>query len=358
MKKSAKLITLALALALLFSLAACGTEKTDSQPSDLPAQTTPSATPEATLEATPEANPEPVTYNLGLIKGPTGMGGVFIMEGAANDLYIESDNIDYEITLAAAPTDLTALLINGELDIAALPTNVAASLYNKTEGGIQLLALNTMGVLYILENGDSVQSVSDLAGKTIYATGQGANPEFVLNHILTSNDLTPGTDVTIEWRDSDELTTLMATGEIEICMLPVPAATAVQMKNDKVRSALDITAEWRNSGENSELIMGCIVARTEFIKENPEAVSTFMKHYEESVKKAQSDEAAAALMAEYEIVANEAIAKAAIPSANLCYIIGSDIHPTISGYYEVLFAADPTSIGGAIPGEEFYYREH
>ena len=354
MKKTAKLITLALALVLIVSLAACGTNKNDSQPSEPPTQATATTAPEATSEMPAD----PVTYNLGLLKGPTGMGGVYIMDGSANDLYIESDNTDYEITLAAAPTDLTALLINGELDIAALPTNVAATLYNKTEGDIQILALNTMGVLYILENGDNIQSVSDLSGKTIYATGQGANPEFVLNHILISNDLTPGEDVTIEWRDSDELTTLMATGEIEICLLPVPAATAVQMKNENVRSAIDITAEWRNIGENSELVMGCIVARTEFINENPEAISMFMKHYEESVKKVQSDDSAAALMAQYEIVANEAIAKAAIPNANLCYIIGDDIQPAITGYYEVLFAADPTSIGGAIPGEDFYYKGH
>ena len=354
MKKTSKLIALALSLTLIFSLAACNTGNKDSQPSEPPAQTTPPATP----EATPEPLPDPVTYNLGLLKGPTGMGGVYIMDGAANDLYIESDNVDYEITLAAAPTDITALLINGELDIAALPTNVAATLYNKTEGGIQLLALNTMGVLYILENGDSIQSVSDLSGKTIYATGQGANPEYVLNHILTSNDLIPGEDVIIEWRDSDELTTLMATGGIEICMLPVPAATAVQLKNESVRTAIDITAEWKTTMEDSELVMGCIVARTEFINENPEAISIFLKHYEESVKKAQSDDSAAALMAQYEIVANEAIARAAIPNANLCFIAGNDIYPTVTGYFKVLLAADPTSIGGSIPGEDFYHKEH
>lgn len=360
--KKKNLFALLLALCLSLSLAACGSSASPTTaPTDEPStQATPEATPESTPEPVEETTASVETYSLGLLKGPTGMGGVYVIDGAENDLYIESDNCDcdYDITLAAAPTDLSTLLINGEMDIAAIATNLAATLYNKTEGGIQIIALNTKGVLYILENGESVQSVTDLKGKTIYATGQGANPEYVLNYILTSNGLTPGTDVTIEWRDSEELSTLMASGEIDLCMLPVPAATAVLMKNENVRSALDLTKEWEALGNGSELIMGCIVARTQFIEENPEAVEAFLAQYEDSSSRVLSDDNAAALMAQYEIVGSEGIAKAAIPNANLCFIKGSDMQSAITGYFDVLFAADPTSIGGSLPGDDFFYESN
>ena len=330
MKIRNKTLALVLALCLLPALGACGKAETK-------------------------------TIHLGLLKGPTGMGGVYMLDGAANGSYLAASEktktpYDYDITLAAAPTELNPMLINGELDIAALPTNAAAALYNKTKGGVQILALNTKGVLYILENGESVQSVADLAGKTIYATGQSSNPEYVLNHILRSNGLEPGTDVTIEWRESDELSTLMASGEIELCMLPVPAATAVQVKNADVRVALDLTAEWDALSTGSELIMGCIVARTAFIEENPEYVKAFLTDYAASVNSAMTEEGAAALMAQYEIVGAEGIAKKALPYANLCCITGAEeIQASIAGYYDVLFAADPSSIGGAVPAADFYY---
>lgn len=355
MKNGKKLLALVMALCLVLTLSACGIGP---QPTALPSAepvSTAGPTPEPIVEPAEAPAAGPLTVNLGLLSGPTGMGGVYIMEGAEKGLYLESDNIDYNVSLAFAPTELTALLVNGELDIAALPTNVAASLYNKTGGGVQIIALNTMGVLYILENGDRVQRVSDLAGKTIYAAGQGANPEYVLNYILNANGLTPGEDVAVEWRDSEELSALMASGEIGLCMLPVPAATAVQVKNADVRSAIDVAAEWRSLDTGSELVMGCIVARTEFINEHPEAVTAFLRQYEESAGKVKADGGAAALIAGYGIVASEAIAAAAIPYANLCCITGADIQATIGGYYQVLFDADPTSIGGAMPGEDFYY---
>jgi len=351
MKTASRLPAILIIICLLLALTACG----GNMPYITSSSTAPPSEEVSASTVTPAPQTEPSVYNLGLLKGPTGMGGVYIMDNAESDLYIESDNIDYEITLASAPAELAALLINGELDIAAMATNVAASLYNKTEGEIQIIALNTMGVLYILENGNSVQSVSNLSGKTIYATGQGANPEYILNYILNSKELIPGKDVFIEWRDSDELSTLIASGGINLCMLPVPAATAVQMKNDSIRTALNISEEWSSLEHDSSLIMGCIVARRDFINDNPEAVNAFLRQYEESVFKANTNYDAAALMAHYEIVPNADIAKAAIPFANLCLISGADIRPAIEGYYEVLFAADPTSIGGSMPDEDFYY---
>ena len=219
----------ALCLALLLSLlAGCGGGKTpDTSDSPEPTNTT-AESPQPTESASSQGE----EINFAVLKGPTGVGAAKLL---ADNEAGETVN-HYNVTIASDPaTEISPKLINGELDIAAISTNLASTLYHKTEGGVQLLALNTLGVLYILENGDSVSSLSDLAGRTIYATGQGANPEYVLNYLLRENGLEPGTDVTIEWKASDELTTLMASGQIDLCMLPVPAATAVQAQNAEVR---------------------------------------------------------------------------------------------------------------------------
>jgi NitT/TauT family transport system substrate-binding protein len=269
----------------------------------------------------------------------------------------------YNFTVAAANDDVVAGLASGEFDIAAVATNVAANLYQKTSGGVQICALNTYGVLYLLENGENVQSMADLAGQTIYATGQGANPEYVLEYLLTQNGLTydadgtnPEADVTIEFMDSESLVSGVATGEITLAMLPVPAVTSVMMQNDDVRIALDLTAEWNKVTEEGVLTMGAIVVRTEFAQENPEAVAAFLTEYAASIDSVQNDvEHAAQLCEDYGIVAKAAVAAKAIPNCNLCCIVGADIQSAIEPYYTVLFEANATAIGGALPGEDFYY---
>ena len=251
---------------------------------------------------------------------------------------------------------MVAGLANGDYDIAAVATNVAANLYNQTSGGVQICALNTYGVLYILENGDTIQSMADLAGKTIYATGQGANPEYVLNYLLTQNGLTPGEDVTVEYMDSNLLMTEMAAGTYEVCMLPVPAVTSVLMQNSDVRTALDLTEEWDKVTDEGVLTMGCVVVRTEFAQENPEAVKAFLSEYADSISYVQENvEEASQLCETYGIVAKAAVAAAAIPDCNLCCVTGGDIQSAIEPYYNVLFEANPDSIGGALPGEDFYF---
>lgn len=211
-------------------------------------------------------------------------------------------------------------------------------------------------MLYILEKGNSVQSMADLEGRTVYATGQGANPEFVLNYLLTENGVDPA-EVDIQWKTADEITALMASGEAEVCMLPVPAATGVLMKNENVREALDLSAEWDALQNGSRLTMTTIVARTEFIQENPQAVEAFLADYEASVDYINGDPAAASeLVARYEITPSAKIAELAIPKCALVCITGADqIKGVIQGYYEVLWQANPQSIGGGIPDDGFYY---
>jgi len=285
-----------------------------------------------------------------MLKGPTGLGAAKLMEDKEGDPTMT-------FTVFAEPTQAVAALTKGEVDIAALPTNLASTLYHKNED-IQLLCLNTLGVLYILENGSSVSSLQDLRGKTLYATGQGANPEYVLNYLLQKDGLTPGEDVDIQWMASDALTAAMAAGEADLCMLPVPAATSVLLQNKDVRTALSLNDLWEESGAEGMLTMGCVVARTEFVKAQPEAVRQFLDEYGASIAyMSDSDNLsdAAALAEKHGIVPKAAVAQKALPDANLCFITGDDMMSGIQGYYEVLYAADPASIGGSIPDGAFYY---
>ena len=290
----------------------------------------------------------------GVLKGPTGIGASYLLsrnkEGKTINKYTE--------TILAEATDMIGQLAAGQLDIAAIPTNAAVSLYNKTNGGVRIIALNTAGVLYILENGNAIANVSDLKGKTIYAVGQGSNPEYVLRFILSQNGIDPDKDVDIQFLDSAELTTRMATGDIGLCMLPVPAVTTVLTKNPSVRIALDLTDEWDKLNVGSKLTMGCVVVRTEFLKENKAAVLTFLREYRESIEYVKANPAEAGQMcADFGIVPAAAVATKAIPDSNLIFVSGDAIRPYIEGYFQVLYDANPKSIGGAMPKDDFYTLE-
>ena len=288
--------------------------------------------------------------------GPTGVGAAYLMKYYSAETSPADCPVALNSTVAADNKEVTDALVNGTADIAAVATNVAANLAAKTDGGIQVLAVNTLGVLYILEKGDSVQSMADLAGKTVYATGQGANPEYVLNYLLTQNGVDPS-QVDIQWMTAQEVTAQMASGDSAICMLPVPAATALMMKDQSVRQALSLSDEWDKLGQGS-LAMGCVVGRTQFIEEHPETVDAFLDLYGDSIT-FMSDEhgvaGAAALVGELGITANEQIAQKAIPQCNLTFLTGADMKATLEEYYQVLFQADPASIGGSMPYDAFYY---
>ena len=348
MKRKLLALTLAL-LTLTGALAGCGQKTAETSPVPETAAPETSAPVETTAQPTQEAAG---TVRFAVLNGPTGVGAAKLMA----DSEAGATSNTYEVEVFTANDQVAAGLTNGEIDIAAVASNVAANLYNKTDGGIQMLAVSGLGVLYILENGESVHTMADLAGRTLYATGQGANPEYVLNYLLTENGVDPA-DVDIQWVTADEITTLMVSGEAELCMLPVPAATAVQLKNADVREALDLSAEWDNLQNGSHLTMTTIVARTDFIQENPQAVENFLADYQASVDYVNGDPAAAELVAGYGITANAQIAEAAIPKCALVFITGpSSMRGAIQGYYEVLYQANPDSIGGGIPDDAFYYQ--
>ena len=295
---------------------------------------------------------EETTVNIGMLKGPTGIGAIQIMSEA------EAGNYEgYNCTLTPDVTDIVAKLTNGDLDIGALPTNTAVNLYNKTNGDIQMIDINCLGVLYILENGDSIHTPADLRGRTIYVNGQGSNPEYVINYIIRKAGLEPGVDVDIQFKDASEIATMMISGEADLCMLPVPAVTTILMKNPDVRKALDVTEEYAAAADDgSQLTMGCIVARKDFLEKHPEEIALFIKRFRESSGYVLENRAEAAqLVAQYEITGSAEIAEAAIPDCGIVSIEGDDMRPAIEGYLRVLFEASPESLGGAMPGDDFYY---
>lgn len=287
-----------------------------------------------------------VTVNIGVLKGPTGMGAAWLMDQNEQGLSANS----YNFTIAGAPDVLTGQLISGDMDMAALPTNAISTLYNKTEGKITVLGVNALGVLYILENGDRINSVADLESKTILASGQGSTAEYVLNYILEQN----GVSAEIFWAsEHSEAATLALSGEYDIVMLPEPFVTTVTTKNGSFRVALDLTREWEALG-GGELTMGGIAVRTEFLEAHPDAVKAFVKEYANSVAFTNAQPAdAAKLIAKYEIAAEE-IAKNAIPRCNIVWLHGDNYKAKLENFLGVVYEASPAGIGGKMPGDDFY----
>ena len=287
------------------------------------------------------------------LKGPTAMGMVKMMSDDAG--------ANWNFSIAAAADEIAPKLIQGELDIAAVPANLVATLYNKTQGKIQVLAINTLGVLYIIENGETVQSVEDLKGRTIYSAGQGATPEYALNYILKENGIDPATDVNIIFsKEHTECLNALLNDENAVALLPQPFVTTAMTKAPGVRIALDLNQLWADVQEGKEnqsaLLTGVVVARTEYVQNNPEAVNAFMDAYAASVTFANENvDATAALIGSYEIVP-EAVAKAALPYCCIVMIEGEEMQQKLSGYLQVLFDQNPASVGGAMPNEDFYFQ--
>ena len=296
-----------------------------------------------------EVPADDIDIRIGTLKGPTGMG----MAKLIND----SEGTRYKVEVYSAPDDVTAALISGSLEAAALPVNLAAVINKKTGGDYIVAAVNTLGVLYVIENGDTVQSIQDLRGKTLYATGQGSTPEYVLRYILSSNGIDPDKDITIEYKtEHSELATLMASGDIKLGMLPEPNVTSVLVNNEKTRIALDLTSEWDALGLDSALVQGCIVVKKSFAEEHTEQLVRFLADYKASVEYVNSNpDEASEMIAAAGIIPKAALAKKAIPNCNIVYIDGAEMVTMLSDFYDVLFNANPASLGGTLPDENLYW---
>lgn len=329
-----KIVSILMALVLMLTFCACASQK-DNVSSAPTAQTYSNA-------------------NVFVLSGPTGIGAANLKSLADS----KKTAVDYNVTVVAQPDEIVSKISNKEADIAAIATNLAAKLYNKTKGGISILAVNTLGVLNVVTpTGVEVKTIADLKGKKVYTTGQGSNPEYIINYILEKNNIDKEKDLTLEFKaEGTELLTVWATDPQSVIIAPQPVATTLTVKHQGSKIALDLTDEWDKIGDGSALMMGCVVVRNEYLKENPETVKKFLEEYKASINTANSDiDGTAALCESYGIVAKAAIAKKAIPNCNLCFIDGAEMKTKLSGYLKVLFDADKTAVGGKMPADDFYY---
>ena len=349
-----RIISAFTALALCVSLAACGTTATSSSSSADAAPEAASSAAASSQAAAPEeetpASPETAGAALRIagLKGPTTMGLVNLMNSA--------DGANYEFTMYGAADEIVPLLVKGELDAAAVPANLAATLYQKTEGAVEVACVNTLGVLYILENGETIQSVADLKGQTIVTTGKGTTPEYVLRYVLSQNGIDPDADVTIEYcSEATEALSQVQAGMASIAMLPQPFVTSALSQVEGLRVALDMNEEWE-AVAGSQLVTGVLVARKDAIEADPAAFEAFLDGYAASVEAANTDlEGTAALCEQYGIVAKAALAQKALPACNIVFETGDQMKTDLVNYFQVLFDADPASVGGALPADDFYY---
>ena len=345
-----KIISLLTALFLLVTplLASCTDQGTDESSSGTPAGTASDASTDESASA------EKTTIRIGGLKGPTSIGMVKLME----DDETNSTANDYDFTVAGSADELTPLLIRGELDMAAIPANLASVLYNRTEGAIQILAVNTLGVLYIVETGNSVQSLADLKGKTIYATGKGSTPEYTLLYLLEKAGLDPEKDVTVEFKsEPTEVVALLKAQPEAVAMLPQPYVTAALAQVEGLRIAVDLNEAWEAAETGSKLLTGTIVVRREFAEANPEAIEAFVTEYRASTEFANENVSEAAQLVEKYGIATAAIAEKAIPYCNITCMEGAEMKAAMQVYLGVLYEKNPDSVGGALPDDAFYYEK-
>ena len=311
------------------------------------------ATDTASATSTTTVTAEPVTIRLGGLKGPTSMGMVKLLDDAEKGVTTNK----YDFTMAGSADELTPRFLKGELDILAVPANLGAVLYNNSNGAVKMIAINTLGVIYICEkNGNSINSLADLKGKTIYATGKGSTPEFALRYLLAENGFDMDKDVTLEWKsEPTEVVALMASKDTAVAMLPQPFVTVAGNQLADLRVALDLTKEWDSLNNGSQFITAGLIARKDFLEANPEAAVAFLKEYAASTAFANENIPEAATLVEKYNIVKAPIAQKAIPFCNIVCITGDEMKNSVSGYLEVLFNQKPAATGGKLPAEDFYW---
>lgn len=308
---------------------------------------------EESAEASDAASDSEVLH-VGSLKGPTTIGLVSLMDKASKE---EAEG-SYEFTMATDASELAAKVVSGDLDIALVPANLASALYQKTKQGIEVIDINTLGVLYVVSSDDSIQSIADLKGKTLYMTGKGSTPDYALQYLLGANDMTTD-DLTIEYKsEATEVAAVLKENADAIGLLPQPFVTAAMAQNENLKMVLNLTEEWdKTQPENgSSLVTGVTVCRKEILEQNPEEVETFLKEQKDSVEWVNANVAdAAELVAAAGIIEKAPIAAKAIPYCSLVCIDAEEMKTKLSGYLETLFELDPSSVGGQVPDDAFYY---
>lgn len=367
MKRSMKLLAAALAGTIALSGCAKNSDKQASSAETTIAETESSKEASAASTETSEEsadqssnasenneNASGAAVRVGSLKGPTSMGLAELMDRAEKG---ETEN-DYTFTMAGKADELVGSVANGDLDIVLVPANVASILYTKTQGNVNVIDINTLGVLYVVASDDSISSMEDLKGKTLYMTGKGTTPEYVMNYLLSENGLTDG-DVTLEFKsEAAEVASVLKEDPSAVGVLPQPFATAACIQNEALKPVLDLTEQWNllNKENGSQLVTGVTIVRSDFLKENEEAVKLFMEdHKAAAAYTSEHLDEAAEMVAALGIVEKAPIAKKAMPACNIVCITGEEMKSALSGYLSVLEAADAKSIGGQLPGDDFYY---
>ena len=323
-----KLLAVMLSVIMVFSFAACAGKSANNEGESQTEETT--------------------TIRIGAMAGPTAMGMVKLRK--------DSENGNTKNTYAFE--DFATPLATGEIDIAAVPSNLAANIYNKTEGKVQVVAVNTLGVLNLVERGNTVNSISDLKGKTIYATGMGAVPEYTIRYILSGNGLDADKDVNIVWcSDTTEALSKLKSEDGAIAVLPQPFVTAASAQISDLRVVMDLNEAWEKINDNSKIVTGVIVVRKEFAEKYPEQLKKFIDEYNESVAYTSSNvDETAQLIAEYGVVASAAIAKKALPKCHIVCYVNGNMKNALKGFLQVLYDQNPKSVGGSMPKDDFYYE--
>jgi NitT/TauT family transport system substrate-binding protein len=344
MSKLTKMAVLLLAMSAV--LAGCSTKKQETQQSTT-AESTQAAVQETSQAASEEQTTQNQTIHIASLKGPTSIGMVRMMD--------ENDGT-YEFDIYATANEISPLLISGSVDIANIPANLAAVLYAKTQGQIEVLNINTLGVLYLV-GAQEVESFEDIKGKTIYSTGKGTTPEYALDYLLAANGISVE-DVTIEFKsEAVEVVAALAADKEAFGVLPQPYATSALLQNEDLKLLLDFSEEWRRVSADSELVTGVTVVRKEFLENNRQLVEDFMADLENSIQYVNEHvEEMSTSVEKYDII-KAAVAQKAIPYCNLSYIDGTEMKTKLSGYLSVLEQQDAASVGGTLPGDDFYYQE-
>ena len=351
MKK--KLLSLLLATAMVFAMTACGKSES-STGSTTAANDDTTAVADSTKESneTEPAEIEGCDFNIASLKGPTSIGLVKLFSDSDEGTTINK----YNYSIYGTADEISTGIVKGDLDVAAVPCNLASVLYNKTEGQVVIAAVNTLGVLYILEKGEELNEISDLKGKTIYTTGQGTTPEYTLRYLLSANGIDPDNDVDIQFcSESAEVVSTIATMDSAIAMLPQPYVTVAQNSDETLQVAFDVTEEWEKLDENSTVVTGVLIARKEFVEEHPEQFTAFLDEYKASTEFANSDVETTAELVESFDIFKAAIAKKAIPACNVTFITGSEMASKAASYLKVLYNANPASVGGTLPDDGIFY---
>lgn len=329
------------------------------------AEETSEAAPEATQEQTQEQvqvqeqaqaqdkeeNSTPVVLRVAGLKGATTIGLLNFIK----DVEAGNTDIDVEFTMYTAGSDIMAAFVAGDLDIGLVPSNVAAVMNNKVEGGVSVIDINTLGVLGCVSGDDSINSVKDLSGRTVYMTGQGATPEYTVRYLLEQSGVT---DCDLQFKsEPTEIVSIFAEDKDAVAILPQPFTTAALSQNENLKIAFLLDDEWEKYNTDCRIVTGVTVASNSFIAEHKDIVDEFIKLHSESAKKALEDvDGTAALAVEKGIIAKEPLAKKAIPNCSIVCVSGSQIKDMLEGYLKVLYDQDPKSVGGALPEESFYYN--